>query len=146
VRWSVRPARPEDAAVIHRLNREALGYECPPEAVAAQLERVLKRPADRVFVVWDEDAGHVAGFGHAADYETLHAGSMKNILSLAVENDRRGLGLGRMLVEAVETWARADGCEAVRLVSSFGRTHAHGFYLHCGYRLRKEQNNFIKAI
>lgn len=144
--YRVREAKVSDAERINAINRSALGYDYPLGMTRQQLERVLKRPTDRVFVVCDDQDGSVAGFMHAADYETIHTGSMKNIISLAVEDGYRGNGLGRLLLDAVETWARADGCEAVRLVSSFSRTQAHAFYLHCGYRLRKEQKNFIKHL
>ena len=86
----------------------------------------------------------MAGFVHVADYETLHSGSQKNIIALAVDPAWQGKGIGRMLTNAAEAWALACGCNAIRLVSSMGRTGAHAFYLHCGYRLRKEQKNFIK--
>lgn len=140
----VREATVSDAERINAINRSALGYDYPLEKTRHQLELVLKRPTDRVFVVCDDTDGTVTGFMHAADYETIHTGSMKNIISLAVEGKYRGLGLGRLLLATVETWACGDGCEAVRLVSSFSRIEAHAFYLHCGYQLRKEQKNFIK--
>ncbi|MCE5343984.1 MAG: GNAT family N-acetyltransferase, partial [Eubacteriales bacterium] len=104
------------------------------------------RETDRLYVACREEDGFVGGFLLAADYETIHNGSQKNILSLAVDGASRGLGLGRMLLNAVEEWARASGCTGVRLVSGFDRVNAHQFYLHCGYRMRKEEKNFVKAL
>lgn len=141
---SVRNAVLSDAPRICEINRNALGYECAPAAVASQLARILSRPTDRVFVVWDDVHSTVAGFIHVADYETLHSGSQKNVISLAVDTAWQGQGLGRLLTRAAEAWALECGCNAIRLVSSFSRVGAHAFYLHCGYRLRKEQKNFIK--
>jgi len=146
VSYYVRQATDTDAERINIINRSALGYDYPLGKTQHQLELVLKRPTDRVFVVCDDADGTVTGFLHAADYETIHSGSMKNIISLAIEDKYRGFGLGRLLLNAVETWASVDGCEAVRLVSSFSRVEAHAFYLHCGYQLRKEQKNFIKHL
>ncbi len=143
---SIRQANPADAPRICDINHSALGYDSDPETVRVQLARILMRDTDRIWVAWDEAAATVVGFVHAADYETLHSGSQKNIIALAVEPAWQGLGLGRMLTDAVEGWARASGCNAVRLVSSFARVKAHAFYLHCGYRLRKEQKNFIKEF
>ena len=141
----LRFATAEDAQRICEINENSLGYHYSVEATRLQLTRVLGRPSERVWVAYETD-GRVVGFLHAADYETLHAGSLKNIVSLAVEESSRGLGVGRMLTEAVEGWARDEGCEAVRLVSSQNRTKAHAFYAHCGYDLRKEQKNFIKYL
>ena len=141
----LRHATADDAQRICEINENALGYRNSVEATQHQLVRVLARPTERVWVACETD-GRVVGFLHAADYETLHAGSLKNIISLAVEESSRGLGVGRMLTEAVEGWAREDGCEAVRLVSGQNRTKAHEFYAHCGYAVRKEQKNFIKYL
>ena len=142
---TLRLATVNDAQEICEINESALGYSYPLEATRHQLARVLARPTERVWVACDSD-GHVVGFLHAADYETLHNGSLKNIISLAVQENCRGLGIGRMLTEAVEGWAREDGCEAVRLVSGRNREKAHAFYAHCGYDMRKEQKNFVKHL
>ncbi len=142
--WNVRPAAPEDADRIARIIRGSLGYDCLPERVRERLTLVLARPTDRVFVAFREEDGLVAGFIHAADYETLYNGGMKNVMALAVDGDFQGKGLGRMLLSAAEDWALACGCEAVRLVSSLNREGAHAFYRRCGYRVRKEQKNFIR--
>lgn len=144
--YGIRLARMEDARNILSIQQNALGYVCTLAQVQAQLERILKRPTDRVFVACDSADDQVVGFAHAADYETLHNGSMKNIVSLAVDERCRGLGLGRLLTGAVEQWAAREGCEAVWLVSGFNRVKAHAFYLHCGYYMRKEQKNFVKAV
>ena len=71
---------------------------------------------------------------------------MKTIVALAVDEAFRGAGAGRMLLEAAEHWARQCGCCGVRLVSGFDREQAHRFYLHCGYRNRKTQFNFVKLF
>lgn len=143
---TVRAARGSDAGRIGELIKGALGYACEPETVRAQLEKVLNKPAARVFVAADDLSGVTAGFVYATEYDLLHAASLKSITSLAVDEAWRGKGIGRMLTEAVERWAREDGCAGVRLVCSVRREKAHGFYLHCGYTLRKEQKSFIKYL
>ena len=141
---TIRGALPADTQRIVELNRSALGYTVDPQALQAQLERILLRPTDRLLVAADAQSDRVEGFVHAADYETLHSGRLKNIVALAVDPVKQGQGLGRMLLEAVEHWAREEGCDGVRLVSSMQRTQAHAFYTHCGYTMRKEQKNFIR--
>lgn len=144
--WSIRPAVPGDAKRISEITFSALGYPCDEETVSARLCLLAQRDTDRVFVAVRDADGSIGGYLHTADYETVYHQSQKNILALAVDEPFRGLGLGKMLLNAAESWARSCGCEAVRLVSSFPRTNAHQFYLHCGYALRKEQKNFIKRF
>ena len=142
---TLRLSQAEDALRICEISESALGYVYPADATRRQLAHILARPTDRVWVACETD-GRVIGFLHAADYETIHTGSLKNIISLAVEESSRGTGVGRLLLDAVENWAREEGCEAVRLVSGFNRVKAHAFYAHCGYNMRKEQKNFIKYL
>ena len=142
--WHVRVATPCDADRIGELVRGALGYDFPPGRIAKRLPVMLSRPTDRIYVVYREEDGLVGGYVHTADYETVYNDGMKNILSLAVDEAFRGQGLGRLLLAEVERWAKACGCEAVRLVSGANRTGAHAFYQRCGYHVRKEQKNFIK--
>ena len=144
--FEVRPATLADAARICEINRSALGYPSQLHNIEKQLTQILARKTDRVWVACDADTMQVAGFVHVADYETLHSGSMKNIIALAVDPAWQGCGLGRMLTETAEQWARDDRCEAIRLVSGMDRVKAHAFYQHCGYRMRKEQKNFIKNV
>ncbi len=142
--YNVRLATEADAQRIYEIDRVSLGYDSPLEKTRQRLSAILTRETDRVFVVCRDSDGFMAGFLHAADYEVLHMDSMKNILSLAVDPDFQGCGLGRMLLNSAEGWAKACGCVAVRLVSGDNRVQAHAFYLHCGYVLRKTQKNFIK--
>lgn len=144
--YQIRPAVLEDAPRICTINQNALGYDVTLDQVIGQLSRILMRPTDRVFVAVDEQHGCVEGFVHAADYETIHSGSLKNIVSLAVDPSGQGKGIGRLLLTAVEEWALQCGCDGVRLVSGMSRVRAHAFYEHCGYRMRKEQKNYIRIF
>jgi len=142
--YYVRLATEADAQRICDIDRVSLGYDSPLEKTRQRLRTILTRETDRVFLVCRDTDGFVAGFLHAADYEVIHMDSMKNILSLAVDTDFQGCGLGRVLLNSAEGWAKACGCAAVRLVSGEDRVQAHAFYQHCGYVLRKTQKNFIK--
>ena len=140
----IRLARIEDAERLCLIDSEALGYDYPLDKTKKQLETLLSSPFYRFFVAVED--GKVIGYVHGADYDCLYADPLKNIMALAVLPEYQGLGIGRALLAAVEGWAKETGCAGVRLVSGMNRTHAHGFYAHCGYSLRKEQKNFIKCI
>jgi len=47
---------------------------------------------------------------------------------LVVLPDRRGQGIGAVLMRAAEDIAAAEGCDALRLCSGLDRTEAHRFY------------------
>jgi GNAT superfamily N-acetyltransferase len=144
--WHIRPAAPEDARRISEINLVSLGYDFSPEQTKKRLMIILPRKTDRIFVARRDPDGLVGGYLHAADYENVYSGSMKNIMVLAVDKAFQGQGLGRLLLGAAEAWAEECGCTAIRLVSGYDRVNAHAFYAHCGYNMRKEEKNFIKYL
>ncbi|MEG0942800.1 MAG: GNAT family N-acetyltransferase [Angelakisella sp.] len=140
----IREATSEDALRICEINKYTFGYEYPLEKTASRLVYLLQSHSDKLFVAYKEDL--VIGYIHGSDYNCTYSDPLKNIMAIAVDEEYRGLGAGRLLLDALEQWAGEDGCVGVRLVSGMNREGAHKFYLHCGYALRKEQKNFIKIF
>ncbi|SDN31843.1 GNAT family N-acetyltransferase [Acetanaerobacterium elongatum] len=140
----IRPANPQDGMAIYKLNRDAFGYEFNPQRTCERLAEILSNVSNHIFVA--ERAGQVIGYLHAADYDCTYSEPLKNILAVAVEERERGNGVGRMLLQAVEAWAKESGACGVRLASGFNRQPAHQFYLACGYSHRKDQKNFVKIF
>lgn len=140
----IRDAVEDDYIVIQRLNRDALGYDYDIQKTKVRLKYVLEARRDRVFVA--EADGQAVGYAHAEDYECIHSDPVKNIIAIAVDENYRGLGIGRELLAAVEGWARETGAAGIRLTSGYDRTAAHKFYLACGYTDRKDCKNFIKFL
>lgn len=141
---TIREASHQDAKAIARLNREAMGYDYPAEDTAQKLEMILRSDRDKVFVAVADDC--VAGYIHANDYDVLYFPTMKNIMGIAVDSAYRRQGIGKMLLNAVEYWAKETGAEGIRLVSGIERTNAHSFYRNCGFEGGKSQLNFKKYI
>jgi GNAT superfamily N-acetyltransferase len=139
----IRLARVSDAEGIARLTSQ-LGYELQASAAAERLSRLLARP-DHEFFVADVD-GHVAGWLHATVLEYVESGPFVVIGGLVVDEDHRRKGVGRLLMEHAEAWARQQGCSIVRLWSSAARTAAHRFYEELGYTNIKTQYSFIKSL
>ncbi len=129
---------------IYQLNKKALGYEYDLEKTKISLYDILRRQTDKLYVASIDN--RVVGYIHGSDYECSYSDPLKNIIALAVYEDYRGRGVGRVLLNAIENWEKESNCCGVRLVSGFNRIEAHKFYLHCGYSLRKEQKNFIKKF
>ena len=140
----IRLCEAADAAGIWALNREEMGYEFSLKETLGNLQRLLDRETDRIFVA--VTSGTVVGYVHACDYDLLYAPHMKNIMGIAVSARYKRRGIGRALLGAVEDWARETGAAGVRLVSGKTRTDAHVFYHRCGYAGDKEQLNLKKMF
>lgn len=140
----IRDATMDDCPHIHKLNCEEMGYTYSLEYTKDNLVRILTKKTDKVLVATKN--GIVIGYIHANDYEVLYAAPMKNIMGIAVSSEYKRQGVGRMLLQGIEEWAKATGAEAVRLVSGATRTGAHKFYRSCGYEENKQQINFKKTF
>ena len=138
----IRRAVEEDAGRICEINESALGYSYPPAETRQRLKSILARGEERIFVACLD--GEIVGYIHGSGYECLYCAPLKNIMALAVDDRYRGRGAGRILLKAMENWAKECGCAGIRLVSGFDRLGAHEFYRRCGYSHRKDQKNFIK--
>ena len=71
---------------------------------------------------------------------------MINILGLAVSSNFRKQGAGKLLLTAIEEWAKSLDIKIIRLNSGSSRTDAHSFYTSNGYTNKKEQIRFIKNL
>jgi len=139
---SVREAIPADAQRITALAGQ-LGYEVPQ----AHVERQLRRMNDEltVFVAVVPRAGVVGWIGVGL-HESITDSGRADIHGLVVEDEYRGNGIGRLLVDAAETWARRRNCTSMRLVSNVVRERAHEFYKRLGYTVLKTQHAFKKTL
>ena len=141
---TIREAVYQDAEAIACLNREAMGYDYSIEDTTRKLTMILRSDQDKVFVAVAGE--YIVGYIHANDYDVLYFPTMKNIMGIAVDSAYRRQGIGHMLLDAVECWAKETGAEGIRLVSGANRTDAHKFYIDCGFEGGKQQLNFKKHI
>ncbi|RVX46879.1 ribosomal protein S18 acetylase RimI-like enzyme [Nonomuraea polychroma] len=81
------------------------------------------------------DDGTVVGCLQATYIPGLGKGGVERALieAVRVRADRRGGGLGRVLMERAAARARARGCELIQLTSNKRREDAHRFYVALGY-------------
>ena len=142
----IREMRIEDAAAIHGIFTEALGYSTSVAVIAGRIEE-FARDERTLSLVWTDDDGvPPAGFVHAMRYETLQAQGGWDVISLAVAPARQAQGIGRELLLEAERLLRERGATYIRLNSRMERTRAHGFYEHLGYDCDKVQKRFIKRL
>ena len=138
----IRTADPADAPVLARLLAD-LGYPQTVPALAERIGHMADGSADAVLVA---DLG-----GTAVGVASLHVTPLFNeghsrgrITAFVVDPQHRGRGIGRRLLDAVETAAEQRGCHAVELTSGAHRHGAHRFYAAAGYENRPHR--FIKRL
>jgi GNAT superfamily N-acetyltransferase len=62
-------------------------------------------------------------------------GKVAMLSAIVVDERKRGEGIGRQLVYAVESYARESGCERLTVTTYLDRTAAHKFYESTGFEL-----------
>jgi GNAT superfamily N-acetyltransferase len=127
----VRAAETQDAAALARLCTQ-LGYPAQPADMPARIEQLQNDPRTSALVACDGDA--VVGMITTQARNTLnHAAPIAQITLLVVDETRRGSGVGRVLVEAAEDWARQRGCKRIVVTTALQRAGAHAFYERVAY-------------
>lgn len=139
----IRPARQQDSKSISLLCGQ-LGYPSTPEDVARRLHQIEQFEHDALFVA--EVDGRVAGWIHVIAYPLPEMDLHTEIGGLVVDEAHRSLGIGRLLVEHAEAWARAQGCSEIRVRCNVIRERAHKFYAALGYENIKTQHTFRKIL
>jgi N-acetylglutamate synthase-like GNAT family acetyltransferase len=127
----VRRARPQDAAAISRLNN-----------IFADEGQMLKRTPEMIalaiadYVVVQNTGGELLACGALKEYSP----SVAEVAAIAVSKDAHGKGLGRAIVNAVETLARKRGIYDV-----FALTLQPEFFSAIGY-LRVDRARYPEKI
>ncbi|MBN2499350.1 MAG: GNAT family N-acetyltransferase [Anaerolineales bacterium] len=138
------PASINDSPSLASLSAQ-LGYPISPAEIGMAVERALADPGQTVFVARTE-ADVVAGWVHAFMRPMLMVERHIEVGALVVDENQRGQGIGRMLMAAVEAWAKEQGCTTVFLRSGEQRVDAHRFYDSIGYQRLKVSQTFIKKL
>ncbi len=122
-----------------------LGYPATPEQVVQRLRRLEGDNEHAIYVAETPEAG-VVGWLHVCVCRTLEVDAQAEVSGLVVNEHYRGCGIGRLLMQRAEQWAREKGCWAVRLRSNVIRAGAHAFYEKLGYDTIKTQKVFRKVL
>ena len=143
---TIRPAVPEDAALLRELRLEALASH--PEAFAADhastaagsvelwVERITKYALDNagVICVASTENQLIGMMGLARGHwpKTRHSGT---IWGVYVKADWRGFHVAEALVKECIAWARARGLVMVKLAVITTNTSAIRCYARCGFTI-----------
>jgi GNAT superfamily N-acetyltransferase len=137
-------ASARDAERIAALCQQ-LGYPASQEEVRRRLNPIQQDEQHAVYVAALPD-GRVVGWVHVYVCQLLVADPQAEIGGLVVDEDYRRSGVGRLLMQQAEQWAREKGCWAVYLRSNVVRKDAHAFYEGIGYSSAKTSMAFRKAL
>ena len=140
----VRPARPSDAPQLAALCGQ-LGYPSTREEVERRLQEIQGLGEHAIFVA-EQPGGAIAGFLDVFVMRTVESDSHAEVAGLVVEETFRSKGIGPLLMERAEEWAREQACRMIGLRSNVIRERAHAFYERLGYNVIKTQKVFRKAL
>jgi GNAT superfamily N-acetyltransferase len=141
---TVRVAIVDDAAAMVPLLEE-LGYPADQEVVRDRVSRLLARE-DCLLAVAQSGTGEVCGWIQAHSSEVLESGFRVEIAGLVTAKSMRRRGIGRLLVECVESWAARMGAPAIVVRSNVKRPESHAFYAALGYSNVKTQKVYRKRL
>jgi GNAT superfamily N-acetyltransferase len=140
----VRRATPADIPQLPELCNQ-LGYPSSEEEVRARFGGI-DAASDHGLFVAESDDGRLAGFVHVFVIRTMESEPRAEIGGLVVDAAQRSHGIGKLLMERAEIWAREHGCRIVSLRSNVIRERAHAFYERLGYKHVKTQKSFRKVL
>jgi len=140
----IRDAQPEDVEELTSLMTD-LGYPTTLEEFKVRFENISAHPDYRTIVaIANGEMVGMAGLSKNIFYEMN--GNYMRILAFVVKRSARKLGIGKILIEASERWAREQGLHTV-VISSGNRAErdtAHVFYQKMGYAIKS--SGFVKKL
>jgi aminoglycoside 6'-N-acetyltransferase I len=143
----VRRATAEDRSEWVRL-RAALWDYAEPDQLEEELEEHLRNPSLGAFVI-DRGNGKLGGFLETSIRPWAEGCTTANVGYIEgwfVDDDLRGQGWGRMLVEVAETWARERGCREMGSDSWIDNLDGRAAHVALGYEERMTAVHFRKLL
>jgi len=114
------------------------------EDVQTRLAMVLDHPENRVLLVTEGDA--VLAYAQIRDSYDIGLEPYLEIIQLLVKKSKRSKGVGKLLLQEIETLARSKGFSGVKLHSNIIRSRAHVFYERNGYNYFKCSKFYEKNL
>lgn len=123
----VRNARPEDNDIVFDFICD-LEKELFDKRVFKKIYLDnLKNKNNIYFIAWDKKpvgylSCHVQGLLH-------HCGQIAEIQEMYIVNDKRGLGIGKQLLDKLKATAKKREIQQIEVTSGLQRKRAHKFYI-----------------
>jgi len=130
----------EDAEAVAALSRQ-LGYPLSSQQILQNINAVRRSKDHDAFVaIYDS---HVVGWIGLVQAVMIESLPFCEINGLVIDENHRGKGIGKLLLEKAKQWAKEKGNDALRLRCNVKRTEAHEFYRHLGFKETKQQTAFV---
>jgi ribosomal protein S18 acetylase RimI-like enzyme len=115
----------------------AMGYPVEPKSTEERM-RELVADSERNLVLVATVGIVVAGVvaGHLIPMLQQEQ-ALGRITALAVDEDQRGLGVGKRLLAAAERWFAERGASRIEVTSAEQREQAHEFFRKAGFREKR---------
>jgi len=140
----IRDAQMDDVEELTALMTD-LGYPTTLEEFKIRYANISAHPDYRTIVAVTN--GEIVGFaGLQKNIFYEYNGNYLRILAFVVKKNARKLGIGKILIEAAEAWAKAQGLQTA-VISSGNRAErdaAHAFYKKMGYAVKS--SGFVKKL
>jgi len=141
---TIRDAKYTDLEELTALMTD-LGYPTTLEEFKIRFENISAHPDYRTLIaIADGEMVGMAGLTKNIFYEMN--GNYMRIAAFVVKQSSRKLGIGKLLIEAAEEWAKEQGLHTV-VISSGNRAErdaAHAFYQKMGYAIKS--SGFVKKL
>lgn len=140
---SIREMTANDAKEVNALSKQ-LGYPLSVEQTLQNINAVLKSKDHTAFVA--EYENEIVGWIGASQALMIEVMPHCEINGLVIDQDHRGMGIGKLLINKVKQWAKEKNNSKIVLHCNVKRTDAHLFYEHLGFAIIKLQSNFVINI
>ena len=140
---SIREMNANDAIGVNVLSKQ-LGYPLSIEQTLQNINAVLESKDHAAFVA--EYENKIVGWIGASQAIMIEVMRHCEINGLVIDQDHRGMGIGKLLIDKVKQWAREKNNSKIGLRCNVKRTEAHLFYQHLGFTEIKQQKNFVISI
>lgn len=140
---SIREIETQDAATVNHLSHQ-LGYNISLSETATQIKEVIESMDNCAFVALYE--GKIIGWIHAFKTTRLETKTFVEIGGLIVDENFRGKGVGKILVNKIKDWCIEQKITSLRVRSNTKRLEAHNFYLNLGFSESKQQKVFESKL
>ncbi|MBL7688048.1 MAG: GNAT family N-acetyltransferase [Bdellovibrionaceae bacterium] len=134
---------PSDLPEVAQLARQ-LGYPVDVREIENRFSLISDNSDYALFVAKTDENKAVGWIQINREPKSLLISDYADVAALVVDENYRGKGIGKLLLQEIEKWARQNKIKQIRLRSNSKRTDAHRFYLREGYQISKLANIFMK--
>src|SRR5215203_4418154 len=129
MKLQIRSIQLEDARRIREL-AEQLGYPATDQETESRITQCLSLQHNKAFVAIDDL--EVVGWIYAFRSFSIESNSYVEIGGLVVDENHRGKGIGKQLIEKVKNWSLLQGIHELRVRTNIRRVESQSFYSSLG--------------